>query len=156
MKYQSTKTYGHELGLSCCFRQWSADSHCHLFHGYALSFKLTFEAEELDSRNWVIDFGGLKEVKTWLESQFDHTLVMAEDDPHKRRIIDTLTKGDNVARIITLPRVGCEAFAEHVGQYVEDWLVRVKQAHRVRLHSVECREHGANSGLYFPDHLVDK
>ncbi|SVB70610.1 uncharacterized protein METZ01_LOCUS223464, partial [marine metagenome] len=26
--YQSTKTYGNEVGLSCCFRQWRADSHC--------------------------------------------------------------------------------------------------------------------------------
>ena len=41
--WRSTKTYGHEEGLSCCFRQWRAThSHCRLLHGYALSFRLTF------------------------------------------------------------------------------------------------------------------
>ena len=35
--WRSTKTYGHEEGLSCCFRQWRAThSHCRLLHGYAL------------------------------------------------------------------------------------------------------------------------
>lgn len=31
--YQSTKTYGHDRGFSCAFRQWRADSHCRLIHG---------------------------------------------------------------------------------------------------------------------------
>ena len=38
--YRSTKTYGNERGLSCAFRQWRADSHCNLIHGYSLGFVL--------------------------------------------------------------------------------------------------------------------
>ena len=34
--YRSSKTYGHEIGLSAAFRQWRAQSHCRLIHGYAL------------------------------------------------------------------------------------------------------------------------
>lgn len=30
MTYVSTKTYGHEVGLSATFRQWRASSHCRL------------------------------------------------------------------------------------------------------------------------------
>ena len=30
-------------------------------HGYSLGFKLVFECDSLDERNWVMDFGGLKE-----------------------------------------------------------------------------------------------
>lgn len=63
MKYISTKQYGHELGLSCAFRQWKADSHCKYIHGYALAFKFKFETDTLDSNNWVVDFGNLKELK---------------------------------------------------------------------------------------------
>jgi len=82
-KYLSTKTYGNDRGLSCCFRQWrSRHSHCSTLHGYSIGIKLVFESETLDDRNWVMDFGGLKAFKEWSEHMFDHTLVVAEDDPH--------------------------------------------------------------------------
>lgn len=82
-KYLSTKTYGNDRGLSCTFRQWrSTHSHCSLLHGYSIGIKLIFESETLDDRNWVMDFGGLKAFKEWSEYMFDHTLVVAEDDPH--------------------------------------------------------------------------
>ena len=81
--YLSTKTYGNDRGISCCFRQWrSTHSHCSLIHGYSIGIKLVFESETLDDRNWVMDFGGLKAFKEWSEWQFDHTLVVANDDPH--------------------------------------------------------------------------
>ena len=66
VKYESTKTYGNERGLSCCFRQWQADSHCSYLHGYSLGFRFTFETNELDKRNWVYDFGGCKWIKVFL------------------------------------------------------------------------------------------
>jgi len=81
-KYYSTKTYGNDRGLSCCFRQWrSTHSHCSLLHGYSIGIRLVFESVTLDDRNWVMDFGGLKAFKDWSEWQFDHTLVVAKDDP---------------------------------------------------------------------------
>ena len=84
MGYRSSKTFGHELGLSCAFRQWRADhSHCSKLHGYAISVHFEFESEELDARNWVMDFGGFKGVKQMLQDTFDHKVVIASDDPHK-------------------------------------------------------------------------
>ena len=82
MPYKSTKTFGHELGLSSAFRQWKAQSHCRFVHGYALAVKFEFEAEELDVRNWVVDFGSLKSLRKMLEDTFDHKLLVAEDDPY--------------------------------------------------------------------------
>ena len=79
--YQSIKTYGNERGLSCCFRQHRAHSHCNLLHGYSLGFRFTFEAATLDERNWVYDFGDCKWIKSFLDDTFDHTLVIASDDP---------------------------------------------------------------------------
>jgi 6-pyruvoyltetrahydropterin/6-carboxytetrahydropterin synthase len=146
--YQSTKTYGHELGLSACFRQWRAESHCHLLHGYALSFKIIFEADELDARNWVVDFGSLKSFKAILETTFDHTLIVAEDDPMRETLVALSGKG--LADVRVLPRVGCEAFAEYVAGVLDVWLIDNGYAPRVRVHSVECREHGANSAVYVP------
>lgn len=145
MRFRSTKTFGHELGLSACFRQWRAESHCRQLHGYALSFILIFEADELDRRNWVMDFGGLKEIREILEDLFDHKTLVAIDDPalaaferfHEAGVIELRVVG----------AVGCEAFAAHVFREVEIWLEREDHTPRVRLISVECREHGANSAL---------
>ena len=82
MAYYSTKRYGHNIGLSACFRQPHANhSHCRFLHGYSLAFKFTFGCKELDERNWVVDFGGLKPLKKWLEETFDHKVVLDRQDP---------------------------------------------------------------------------
>lgn len=145
MAYRSTKTYGAERGLSACFRQWRAKSHCRLLHGYALGFRFVFEADELDENNWVVDFGALKPIKQMLDEMFDHKLVVAEDDPVLGMLANVPTE---VADVVMLPSTGCEAFAEHVGKETIAWLELVGLAPRVRLVSVECFEHAANSALW--------
>lgn len=146
MSYRSTKTYGHDLGFSCAFRQWKAESHCRLVHGYALAFRFEFEAEVLDERNWVVDFGGLKSLKQILEDTFDHTLVVASDDPH----IDYFRQGNElgVLRLVEVEAGGCEKFAELVFNVAQQWLHDAGFAPRCKLVSVEVKEHGANSAIY--------
>ena len=143
--YKSTKEYGHEQGLSCCFRQWRADSHCNLLHGYAIAVKLTFRAEELDHRNWVQDFGGLKNVKHFLSDHFDHTLLVATDDPDLERLRCLQAWG--LARVIEVPAVGCEAFAKLIHCAVCNILV-ITGYDRIDLESVEVKEHAGNSAIY--------
>jgi len=59
-KFQSSKVFD---GFSTVFRQWKAKTtHCRFVHGYGISFKVYFEGE-LDERNWVWDFGGMKRAK---------------------------------------------------------------------------------------------
>jgi len=146
LTYQSSKCYGHDLGLSACFRQWRADSHCRLLHGYALSIHLEFEADDLDARNWVVDFGSLKSFKGQLEDTFDHKLLVAEDDPER----DSLQHLDamGLASVVVVPAVGCEAFAKLIYAGAAIWLGDSGYAPRVRMHSVAVREHGANSATY--------
>ena len=149
MTYYSTKTYDHIEGLSCAFRQWRAThSHCQLIHGYSLAFKFVFGATALDDRNWVQDFGGLKDIKAWLKENFDHTLVVAEDDPELETFKQLTTKDIIDLRII--PAVGCEKFAEHVYNHVSK-IIEQSSGGRVWVDSVECREHGANSAIYQRD-----
>ena len=143
--YRSIKTYGNERGLSCAFRQWRADSHCNLIHGYSLGFRITFEAAELDERNWVYDFGDCKWIKKYLDEIFDHTLAIAEDDP-ELIVFKGLEKFD-LANVVVMKGVGCEKFAEHVYNYVSP-KVYTDTKGRVSLYSVEVFEHGANSAIY--------
>ena len=146
--YRSTKTYDHNEGLSCCFRQWRADhSHCRFLHGYALAFKFTFAAARLDDRNWCVDFGGLKRVKAWLHDTFDHTTLVAEDDPHRAAFESLAKDGLMVLRI--LPSVGCEATARYVFEAVET-IIGAETGGRAWVESVEVSEHGGNSAIYKP------
>ena len=152
--FQSTKTWGHEIGLSCCFRQWGAESHCRLLHGYAISVKLKFAATHLDHNNWVMDFGGLKPIKALLEKTFDHKLVVARNDP-KANLLASLAQ-EGVAEIVWLESTGCEAFARHIGLLTQQWLNDHQtnaEYRRVWVHSCEIREHGANSAIWIQDRL---
>lgn len=141
----STKTYAHSEGLSCAFRQWRATSHCNLIHGYALQVELVFEADTLDDRNWVQDFGGLKQIKQWLHDNFDHTLCVAEDDPMLSGLKALGAIG--LADVRVLPSVGCEKFSEFIFNHVHS-VVSQESNGRVRVRSVEVREHGGNSARY--------
>ena len=58
--YRVTKTYGHDRGFSCAFRQWSSGTDCQHLHGYSLGFKVVLESPTLDVNNWVYDFGKFK------------------------------------------------------------------------------------------------
>ena len=145
MAYRSTKTYGHNIGLSACFRQPNAKSHCKLLHGYSLAFKFTFEATELDENNWVVDFGGLKRLKKWLEDNFDHKVVLDEND-EKLHYFHTLEDA-GLAQLTILDGVGAEMFAKHAYDFA-DKLMREQTDGRCWVHSVECMEHGANSAIY--------
>ena len=146
MTYYSTKTYGHNLGLSAVFRQPNADhSHCHLLHGYSLAFKFTFGCKELDNKNWAVDFGGLKPLKKWLENNFDHKLVLDENDPHLEKFKE-LEELD-LAEIRIFDGVGAEKFAKHAFD-AADSIIRSATQNRCYVVECECMEHGANSAIY--------
>lgn len=144
-KYYSTKTYGHNIGLSACFRQPNAHSHCKFLHGYSLQFKFTFSCDELDERNWVVDFGGLKPLKAWLENTFDHKVVLDKTDPHMEEFVNLQSNG--LAELTLLDGVGVEKFAEHAFNFANK-LVKEMTNNRCYVVSCECAEHGANSAIY--------
>lgn len=145
--YVSTKTYGHERGYAVAYRQWRADSHCNLIHGYSLSFHFEFEADELDVRGWVVDFGSLRSLKDKLDDWFDHTLLVAQDDPEFSSFEELHRK--KMCRMVVVERTGCEALSKFLYDYVAcSWLPENGYAPRVRLRRVQVAEHGANSAWY--------
>jgi 6-pyruvoyltetrahydropterin/6-carboxytetrahydropterin synthase len=147
MKFESTKII--ELG-SCAFRQWKADSHCKFIHGYRLIGKFWFECNILDERNWVVDFGGLKNLKQVLEKQFDHTLCIAGDDPLLNYFQQLHQLGAVDLRI--MPKgVGIERTAEFCFE-IADSHVRGITNNRCWVSKVEVWEHDKNSAIvsYLP------
>jgi len=163
--YVVTKTYGANQGLSCVFRQWRATSHCRFLHGYALSIKLVWECEgeDLDDNGWVIDFGGLKNIKEFLCHMFDHTFVVAEDDPqlnlfkqmsepwnHRALYAGDTTNIPQLVQLRVIPRVGCEGFARFIFDHISRGNVpsHERMNPKAQLVSVEVREHEGNSAIY--------
>ena len=150
-KFQSTKIFD---GYSTVFRQWRADgTHCRFLHGYGISFKIVFEGD-LDERNWVWDFGGMKRAKTWIDGMqpkewmdymFDHTFLVAEDDP----FLESFKKMDEagVTQLRILPATGAEQFAKFIYDKVSKF-IKVETNNRVRVVSVEFMEHSKNSAIY--------
>ena len=141
-KFQSSKVFD---GFSTVFRQWKAeDTHCRFIHGYGISFKVYFEGE-LDERNWVVDFGGLKPLKKWLEDNFDHKVVVDRADPLLYKLSELESSG--LAELTLFDGVGVEKFAEHAQKFADE-LVREMTNNRCHCVSAECAEHGANSAIY--------
>ena len=149
--FKSTKLFD---GFSCCFRQWKAETtHCRFLHGYGVSFRVTFEGE-LDHRNWVWDFGGMKRAKTkidgmspkaWMDYMFDHTMIIAEDDPYIKAFKQMAEAG--VVQIRIIPATGAEKFAEYVYNKINDF-VHEETEGRVRVTKVKFMEHGKNAAYY--------
>lgn len=144
-EFLSTKTYTHSLGLSACFRQHQAQSHCRFLHGYALQVKLTFGTQKLDAHNWVVDFGSMKSLKAALENEFDHKCLVASDDPYLGLFMEMGYRG--LIDIVVCDAVSCEAFSYFIYGMTEEWLIDNEYSD-VSLISVEVSEHQGNSAIY--------
>ncbi len=144
--YRSSKIYPPSRGLSICYRNPMAHSHCNQLHGYALGIHFEFEAKDLDAQGFVVDFGGLKHLKGILDDAFDHKLLVSENDPQLDYIASLAGLG--IADVVTLPAVGCEAWAEMVYEVAEGWLEDAGFAPRVHLTRVTVSEHEANSASF--------
>ena len=150
-KFQSTKLFD---GFSTVFRQWKAEgTHCRFLHGYGVSFRVWFEGE-LDERNWVFDFGGMKRAKNTIDGMspkeyfawlLDHTTIVAEDDP--RLDLFRLMDDDGIIQLRVIPAVGCERFAEFLYNKINEFLV-LETNGRVKATKVEVYEHEKNSASY--------
>lgn len=143
MRYYSTKVI--ELG-SAAFRQPFAKSHCKFIHGYRLTGKFMFTADTLDINNWVVDFGDFDELKSYLQGQFDHKLVITEKDPALKEL-QALEKVGAVEITLMKEGVGIEMFAKYCFEAADSY-VKHKSGGRVRAYSVEVFEHEKNSAIY--------
>ena len=149
--FKSTKLFD---GYSTCFRQWRADgTHCKFLHGYAVSFRVWFEGD-LDHRNWVFDFGGMKRAKAkingmspkaYFDYLLDHTTIIAQDDPYLEKFKQMYE--DGIIQLRVLPATGCERFAEYLYKVINEFLFEETES-RVRAIKVEVYEHERNSASY--------
>ena len=150
-KFQSTKLFD---GYSCVFRQWKAEgTHCKFLHGYGVSFRVWFEGQ-LDERNWVWDFGGMKRAKghidgknpkAWMDYMFDHTVIVSIDDPYLPMF--RLMEADGIIQLRIIPATGAEQFAKYIYNKLNTF-VQEETDGRVKVNQVEFMEHNKNTAIY--------
>ena len=85
--------------------------------------------------------------KEWFDYMFDHTFIVAEDDPFKESFLKMNEAG--VAQVRVVPATGAERFAQFIYEKVNPFIMDETNG-RVKLARVEFREHSKNSAIYEP------
>lgn len=153
MAYSSTKRFG---PISTGHRQWRDDGHCAFLHGYGRTVKVEFTGSHLDEKMWMVDFGGLRGLKSWLEAEWDHRMLIASDDPelatfkqlHEKGVIDL-----NILDVDAGYGPGIEASCKYVYDKF-DAVVRSQTQGRCWVAKVEIWEHENNSAIYCPSNTI--
>jgi len=83
--------------------------------------------------------------KAWMDYMFDHTMIVAEDDP----FLESFKRMDEagVVQLRVVPHVGAERFAEYIYTKLNHF-VQDETDNRVQVVKVEFMEHGKNSAIY--------
>lgn len=143
-KYTSTKEFVDAFPVA--YRQWKADSHCNLIHGYSFTIKLFFGGNDLDVRNWIIDYGSLRPLKEQLEDWFDHRLLVSGSDPHYETIMNLHKLG--IAKVTEVENTGCEAISDFIYKYINGIFMAAtygkEVSEKVWCYKVEVRETQSN------------
>ncbi len=97
-----TFCYGHRL--------IRYEGKCRHLHGHNGRAEVVLEAETLDDRGMLVDFGDIKrEVQRWVDENLDHTLILCRDDPllpllqergERVYVMDANPTAENLARLI--------------------------------------------------------
>lgn len=141
--FTCSKTYA---DIPFAHRQHRHAGHCALVHGHNWSFTFVFGCRELDANGFVVDFGGLKYVRRWLEENLDHACVFNADDPVREALV---AAAPGAWKPLVVPSCSAEGIAEFVFRAV-DPLVRSDTVGRAWLVAVEVAEDTRNAARYAP------
>jgi 6-pyruvoyltetrahydropterin/6-carboxytetrahydropterin synthase len=132
--------------LPCAHRSWAHGGKCAFLHGYERSFEIEFGCSEFEAgTGFVVDFSDLKEVRALIQEQFDHTTLIARDDP-ERELFERLERAGAMDLRI-MDHTGMEGAAQWVYRNV-DRLIRERTGGRVRVIRVNARESRKNAVVF--------
>ena len=83
--------------------------------------------------------------KEWMDYMFDHTVIVAEDDPKLSQFKELHAAG--VIQLRKVEATGAEKFAEFIFHKLNNF-VKTETQERVRVVKVEFMEHGKNTAIY--------
>lgn len=128
-------------------RQHRHDGHCALIHGHNWSFAFTFACREPDANGFVVDFGKLGALRSWIDRHFDHACVFNEDDPEREALVAV---APGAWKTTVVSDCSCEGLARHL--YAElNPVIHQETNGRAWIASVEVEEDSRNSACYTPE-----
>lgn len=143
MKLTCSKIY---QDIPFAHRQHHHPGHCQLIHGHNWGIRLTFACSETDSNGFVVDFGGLKFIRSWIEENLDHACVLNKDDPELERLLKDLSG-------FIKPLIVSNCSAEGLARFFYDTfnpMVLQQTSNRAWIVAVEVLEDSRNSARYEP------
>lgn len=150
IKIKSTKVYkylpcGHAQFFDC--EADGSPGECASIHGYDRSVEFTF-AGSVDDMGWIVPFGELKELKTFLEYYFDHVTVLPANDPRLHHLTPELTQtGGLLSRVRILPSgVSMEMSALFIWEHANYYIYKITNG-RCYVEQVRVYEHDRNDAM---------
>lgn len=128
--------------LSCVHRNWKGPPRLQALHGYARSVEIEFTASDLDPAGVVVDFSSLAAIKIVLQNQFDHTVLIARDDPLREQFLQLQLLGAADVRI--MPDTSLEGSARWIAEVVSEIIAKETEG-RAQILRVEVRESPKNA-----------
>lgn len=153
LKVKSTKKFKY---LPCGHAQWfdkepdGSPGDCASIHGYDREVEFTF-AGEVDEMGWIVPFGELKDVKTFLEYYFDHVTVLPANDPRLDKLVTLYSELHEVGGLLSTLRVlpsgvSMEMSSVFVWEWVNHFIYKITNG-RCYVEKVQIFEHDRNSGI---------
>ncbi|GAB7143520.1 6-carboxytetrahydropterin synthase [Mycobacterium riyadhense] len=128
--------------LPCCHRSWSRQGKRFFLHGYERTFEVEFAcAETAPGTGLVVDTRCLKDLRAALRRQFDHTTLIAADDPQLD--LFQMMADQGVIDLRIMDSTGMEACAAWVFDTVERIVGKATEG-RVWVSRIEARENRNN------------
>ena len=87
-----------------------------------------------------------KQPKAWMDHMFDHTVIVAKDDPMLNYFRNLDDYG--VIQLREVSATGAEKFAEFIFHKLNPF-VQAETNGRVKVAQVEFMEHGKNTAIYY-------
>ena len=147
MKLKSTKSY---YNLPVAHMQWfdknvdGSPGPCAKWHGYDRSVHFEFSGE-MDEHGWIVGFGDLTPVKSFLEYYYDHTALVSGDDPRLQAAI--MAHAEGIVDLRVMPYcVSMEMSSLFIFEQVNPYIYSISNG-RAYISRVECREHEKNSAF---------
>ncbi len=124
--------------LPCCHRSWANLGKRFFLHGYERSFEVEFASAQTElGTGLVVDVGTVAEIRSALRYQFDHTTLIAEDDP-QRDLFELLAER-GVIDLRIMESTGMEGSAAWAFETAER-IVAPATGGRVWISRIEARE----------------
>jgi 6-pyruvoyltetrahydropterin/6-carboxytetrahydropterin synthase len=133
------------IDIPFAHRQHLHGGQCALIHGHNWSITLTFGCHEPDENGFVVDFGKLKYIRSWIDEHLDHACVFGADDPVREQL--TSVGGPEVWKVFVVENCSCEGLARHLFD-VFNPMVGTASDGRAFLLNVEVGEDSKNSASY--------